>query len=216
MFDNPVWDNPFDNERPFGIETDQLSIPFQSKGTKVLFKSRAPTDYELGSCPIIQLTSRIPWEPRKVQLSQTRTELWKDQILVPDLYDPRSNQCELQSVDPILNPLQWREVSQVQRFDPRTRDIQVQPTFESKRHERTTPEEFAEKVCISVDRARATFQATLQRGVQSAVLPLARRYRADRMFKKPILKGTFSTDTAYFKCKSLRGNIASQIYFHKV
>ena len=47
------------------------------------------------------------------------------------------------------------------------------------------------------------------------MLPLARRYQANCMFEKPILKGKFATDTAYFKCKSLQGNIASQIYFHK-
>ena len=32
---------------------------------------------------------------------------------------------------------------------------------------------------------------------------------------KPRLKGKFSTDTAYFKHRSLKGNIASQVYFHK-
>ena len=48
--------------------------------------------------------------------------------------------------------------------------------FKSKRHEQTTLEEFAERVCISVDRAKATFQAILQQGVRSAVLPLAQQY----------------------------------------
>ena len=32
---------------------------------------------------------------------------------------------------------------------------------------------------------------------------------------KPRLKGKFSTDTGYFKHRSLKGNIASQVYFHK-
>ncbi|CAJ1943873.1 unnamed protein product [Cylindrotheca closterium] len=35
------------------------------------------------------------------------------------------------------------------------------------------------------------------------------------MFLRPRLKGKFSTDTAYFNHKSIRGNIASQIDFHK-
>lgn len=32
---------------------------------------------------------------------------------------------------------------------------------------------------------------------------------------QPRLRGKFSTDTENFKCTSLRGNIASQVYFHK-
>lgn len=35
------------------------------------------------------------------------------------------------------------------------------------------------------------------------------------MFQVPQLKATISTDTAYFKVKSPRGNIVSQVYYHK-
>ena len=36
----PVWDNPSDNKRPFGIEVnDDLHIPFKTKGTKIQFKT---------------------------------------------------------------------------------------------------------------------------------------------------------------------------------
>ena len=33
-FGIPVWDNPFDKERPFGMELDDLFIPFQTKRSK--------------------------------------------------------------------------------------------------------------------------------------------------------------------------------------
>ena len=85
----------------------------------------------------------------------------------------------------------------------------------TERHQQGTAESLAERFGIGLNRARATLRSTLQRGTRSAILPLARRYRADRMFQRPRLKGKFSTDTAYFKHKSTRGNIASQIYFHK-
>ena len=56
---------------------------------------------------------------------------------------------------------------------------------------------------------------TRQRGTRSAILPIGRRYRADRMYDVKRLNGQFSTDTLYGNVTSLRGNKASQIYSHK-
>jgi hypothetical protein len=58
-------------------------------------------------------------------------------------------------------------------------------------------------------------RVTAQRGVCSALLPISRRYCADRVFGVKRLAGKFATDTAYGKLKSLRGNVGSQIYSHK-
>ena len=57
--------------------------------------------------------------------------------------------------------------------------------------------------------------ATTQRGTRSAILPIARRYRADRMYNLPRLNANFATDTLYADKKSIRSNIESQIYSHK-
>ena len=46
-FGNPVWDNPFDKDRPLGIELSDVFIPFDTQGTKIQFKTRAPTKQEL-------------------------------------------------------------------------------------------------------------------------------------------------------------------------
>ena len=51
--------------------------------------------------------------------------------------------------------------------------------------------------------------------MRSAILPISRRYRADRMYGIKRLNGKFSTDTLYGICKSLRGYVFSQIYSHK-
>ena len=51
--------------------------------------------------------------------------------------------------------------------------------------------------------------------MRSAILPLSRRYRADRMFGIKRLYGKFATDTVYGKVRSLRSNVGSQIYSHK-
>ena len=206
---NPLWDNPFDPDRPLGIELSDVFIPLRTRGTKLLFKTRAPTAHELENCKHIDVTSIEPWEPQNVQLSQVQTIVEMDPA-----DDPRSNECELQSIG--MDPSAWREVKQVQAYDARSQDVPVRATFQSsERRSRVTPEQLSERFGISVERARATMRATLQQGTRSAILPLARRYRANRMYDRPRLKGKFSTDTGYFPCRSLRGNIASQIYFHK-
>mmetsp|Transcript_17331 Transcript_17331/g.42358 ORF Transcript_17331/g.42358 Transcript_17331/m.42358 type:complete len:358 (+) Transcript_17331:1030-2103(+) len=133
------------------------------------------------------------------------------------LDDPRSSEAELFALDPIWRNINERRIiQQVVQEDERFIDVPKRPTFVStERHTKVTAEILSDRWGISLDRARATLRATLQRGTRSAILPLARRYRADRMFDRPCLKGKFSTDTAYFPSKSLRGNIASQIFFHK-
>ena len=95
-------------------------------------------------------------------------------------------------------------------------DIPGRRTFVSdERHLKITAETLAEKFGISIPRAQKTLRVTTQRGVRSAILPISRRYRADRMFSVKRLNGKFATDTAYGKIKSLRGNVGSQVFSHK-
>src|SRR6056300_1355920 len=198
----------------YDCERSGQTYIFHTKGTKLYFRSRAPTDQELRTCTHVDLTSKAPWNPSEVQLSQLTSEESRIEI---DEGDPRTNDHDLHVLDPVLDMRQWRRVNQVQVFDPRSTDVPTRATFESSdRHPRISPQILAERWGITTERASKTLQATLQQSTRSAMLPLARRYRADRMFMRPRLEGKFSTDTAYFKCKSLIGNVASsQIYFHK-
>ena len=68
---------------------------------------------------------------------------------------------------------------------------------------------------IGLERARQTMRATTQRGTRSTLLPISRRYRADRQFDVNKLKGKFATDTIWAKSRTLRGNVSSQVYSHK-
>lgn len=85
----------------------------------------------------------------------------------------------------------------------------------NERHLKATAELVAERFGISPVRAQRTLRVTTQRGVRSAILPISRRYRADRMFGVKRLHGKFATDTAYGKVRSLRGNIGAQLFTHK-
>ena len=71
MYGIPVWDNPFDRDRLFSIQvSDEVEIPLSSKGTKICFKSRSPTESELQNCPKLQMTSDVPWNPSEVTLQE--------------------------------------------------------------------------------------------------------------------------------------------------
>ena len=184
-------------DRPFGIELPGLFIPFESKGTKIYFRSRAPTAKELATCQHIDVTSKVPWNPHEIHLAEVQADASFHQA-----NDPRSSEYEIRSLDPLLDSSLWRQVQQLQ-YNPQSLDVPSRPTFaSSERHAGATPEELSERWGISTDRARATLHATLQRSTRSALLPLARRYRADRRYEKPLLRGKFWTYTAYFKCNS--------------
>jgi hypothetical protein len=83
------------------------------------------------------------------------------------------------------------------------------------RHTKASAELIAELFGIGPTRPQRTLQVSTPRGVRSAILPISRRYRADRVFGVKRLNGKFATDTAYGKLRSLRSNIGCQLYSHK-
>ena len=76
----------------------------------------------------------------------------------------------------------------------------------SERHTNTTAEDLSEIWNISVDQARMTLDATTQHHVRSAIMPLSRRYRTDRMFEPKRLFGIMASDTMDPRCDSLHGD----------
>ena len=92
-------------------------------------------------------------------------------------------------------------------------DIPLSRTFQStERHSSVTPSDLSERWYIGLGQATQTLKVTTQRLVCSAILPLARRYRADRMFIRPRIRGTIYMDTMNGRYKSLDGNKHAQIF----
>jgi hypothetical protein len=121
-----------------------------------------------------------------------------------------------------LNPheLVERIVSQVLisdvRIDDVLTDVPLRRTFVSnERHTAVTAAELSERWCIGLAQATNTIRITTQRGIRSATLPLSRRYRADCVFERPLLRGQFSTDTVDGRCKSMDGNQYAQLFATK-
>ncbi len=104
-----------------------------------------------------------------------------------------------------------RQASQVSQVD--VQDVPQLKTFQSKgRHSSITAEDLCERWQIGLAQAKETLKRTSQRLMRSAVMPLARRYHADRMFFKKRLRGMWSSDTMDGRVKSLDGNRYGQVF----
>ena len=222
-----VWDNPYDPDRIPCIEcTDDLTIPLTFQGTKATFISRSPTEQELNDCVHIHLTSSYEWEPHNVQLSirsvtnYNTATCWNNQPVnigqlstdaaVRGLYKSYEyNSNFLSNDETVLHSIEPSLVSIAELHSARN-------TYKSQsKHQRVDANTIAKLWGIGFNRAKATLNCTTQRGSRSAILPLSRRYRADRMYSMKRLNAKFATDTFYSDYKSINQNTCAQIYSHK-
>ena len=83
------------------------------------------------------------------------------------------------------------------------------------RHNIVSPQQLAERWGIGLKQANLTINATTQNGIQSALMPLSRRYRGDLFYQKKRLQGKWYTDTFHGRHISLNGFKYSQIFTNK-
>ena len=233
-----VQDNPV-SELPLSIitEDNEFSMDLAMAGTIVCADTFTPSEHELQSCPHIQLTSSTPWDPYKVSFHQSS-------LTLDDVMAHKRQVSSTQSsfhIDKDLGGIDYSEEYSDQLFsltsmrrricsmsiipesltrdnniDPGNTDAALPPTFQSSdRHSDVTPQSLSERWGISLQTARKTLIKTTQRFLRSAVLPLGRRYRTDRMFTRKTLSGIWSTDTMDGRCKSLDGNRYAQVFANK-
>jgi hypothetical protein len=228
------WDNPYDKSHNLEIEiSTDTTIELYKTGTRICFDSRVPTLDELNSCIHINLTSNEPWNPNevvlgkvssqspvtpndfKIQIKSTKAQTEYDNSF--HYYDPTSDEALLHETNPILVNLKELIIQSTHVNNGLIPDeVPSRRTFVSnKRHGKKTADSIAELWCIGPKRAKATLNATTQRGIRSAILPLSRRYRADRMYNLKRLNGRFATDTLYADIKSLNQHKYAQMFTHK-
>ena len=228
-----VVDNPY-ADTPMGIKLgdDDDDIPFTSKGTTIYFDSRTPTDAELQNCRHVHLTCQQPWDPHNVCFpnGSTRREEGEEQGFssltvaaiqrkerLQQSYDMGLDAGIRGTVDDpatlATRLIQSVKVSAVETNPDRMDDLPGPRTFISgKRKTSVDPRDLAERWGISLSKATQTLKVTTQRILRSALMPLARRYRADRMFERPRIRGTMYSDTYNGKHKSLDGNRYAQVF----
>mgnify|MGYP003326537431 FL=1 len=207
------WDNPYDKERPLAIEIPHVtSIPLQTKGTKIYFQSRTPTENELSSCAHIELTSPREWNPQEVTMAQIETTIYQESPI--STYDDGNHL--LPNLGDLVQKVLLSEQNNLTVSTVDSHPVNPRQSFVSnERHQQISANTLAERFGIGPLRAHATLRATTQRGVRSAILPISRRYRADRFINTRTLQGKFATDTLWMTPRTIAGNIASQVYSHK-
>ena len=233
-----VQDNPM-SHLPLSIVTEdnEFSMNLSMAGTIVFAETHTPTDHELETCPHIELTSPQPWDPFNVRFPHptiTLEEMMDDKRHVSSTtttFDPFNSQSDYD-----LNDIQNHtifDLDAIQRkictmytthipvtkdidIDNGTTDVPITHTFQSsERHSDVSAESLSERWGISLATASKTLKNTTQRFLRSAILPLGRRYRQDRLFTRKTLHGDWATDTLDGRCKSLDGNKYAQVFTNK-
>jgi len=68
-----VSDDAYDSTRDFGIDHEDIFIPFETKGLTVYCESYAPSDDDLENSPHIVLTDGdTEWDPNSIEMSRHR------------------------------------------------------------------------------------------------------------------------------------------------
>jgi hypothetical protein len=215
-FGSTIQDNPW--EGPLSLEdpNDIVKIPLTLTGTNIGFTTRTPSQDELDGCQHLHLTSQQDWDPDNMVVPRFDISALEKEEVPSDVYDDDAE-------DVIYNPVSFtrrlvascrvRAIPQKREVQEILTDVKGPPNFTTEnRRADISPQSLADRWCIGLEQATLTLKSTTQRYMRSASLPLARRYKADRMFFLPRLKGEFYTDTVFGPVKSKDGNTCGQIF----
>ena len=220
-----VCDNPYSKDGIYIHEPEsQVTVPLHSRGTILYANSHAPTDQELQQCKHIVLTSPGLWNPNTVKLGDVSS------VIAPnddDEYYHRSTAYEIASQSYFIDSdsIYLSHISAVYcdctsptPFTAYISTIDIPPIknfVSKKRHTNITAADLSNRWHIGVKQAQYTLDSTTQGFTRSALLPLSRRYRNDRMFYRRILNHQFAADLYMARTTSLHGNTCAYIFAHK-
>jgi hypothetical protein len=196
-----ICDDPTDKHRPLGIELDNRThLPMYMKGSICGLMTWSPTNEELESCRIVDVSNVSDWDPSSV--------------IFPDVRHPDDRYSTISAfVTRRLNPIDCH-VSCNDCILPSFEKLCVSSTITSDRHHSPDAKLLSEKWDCSIEVARSTLQATTQLNLRSAVAPLTRRYRTDLLsMNLRRLTCKFFTDTLFSKSRSIVGNTCAQLYY---
>jgi hypothetical protein len=222
-----VQDNPYcRTQMHLSTEDEDVVIPLTSDGTIIYFSSRTPTEKELHEYRHVEVTSQAEWNRRDISFPEApvRVEEGKLTSQVSAIRAQRKQNdefdcnCECNGTRTVhlgLPQVVERLISKVRVADV-LEDVPQRRTFVSNdRHCSVSAAELSERWGIGLKQASDTIGITTQTGVRSAIMPLSRRYKADRVFERPLLRGHFYTDTMDGRLKSLDGNKYAQVFATK-
>jgi hypothetical protein len=156
-----VNDDLFDNTREFGIEHDNIFIPFDTMGTVVHFKTRVPTVWESTHLPVVLLTGE-EWNPseevlRPSRLTKEDAGMRSIKSLMMQQVDGKihgETDAELGKISRVYDEKEFHDglVSAVQIAMTYQEDVnkieykrRVHGVITNNRHSKVTPEELSRK-----------------------------------------------------------------------
>ena len=238
-----IRDDPYNLEEPIRIETEngEFVMPLLSNGTVIYLDTWTPTDEDLCSLPHVIMSSPHPWNPRDVQFPKTSRRVQEDfamrliadvQVVHGDSTDIHNEENPEEDLVYDIGNITHRIISSVKVFEAPTiehsrnsdlrrheaeqEELVAPKTFASKqRHSTVDAATLAERWGISMAQAALTLKATTQKYMRSALLPLARRYRVDRMFGQKTFNAHVYTDTMDARVSSIHGNRYGQVFATK-
>ena len=180
-----IQDNPFASS-PLKLEPPTCpNIPLTTMGTIIYCNTRALSDHELSTLPHISLSSSVTWDPHNVVFPTHHVEEEEHQPQI-SLISSSANDLTSTIHDPATFYSRLISLVQVHAPSKSPEELPSAPTFQSKsRHSSVSPQDLSERWFIGLKKAKDTIKNTTQRILRSALLPLARRYRADRMYERP-------------------------------
>ena len=224
--DNPWGGSPTYIEDPSG----EILVPLISEGVILSSYTRTPLENELLECPKIVMTSEVEWDPHNVKppaphMTAEQHRLVRDiaTVQIGGESDNGFGAVEIDNEVYSINGFNERLVKSCRVTEKRRlqairageipADVPTPKTLVSgERKSDVTAEGLAERWFIGLEAARKTLKSTTQRLVRSALLPMSRRYKADRIFRLPRLDGEWYTDTLFPDTKSHDGNTCAQIF----
>ena len=209
-FGTKVQDDPT-SDRALSIisEGNDFCMELAMAGTFVYADTFTPSDHELHECPHIILSSPQTWDPHKVSFPKAKRTLEEEMgslrclsavdrsgDRVPDLHQEEDDIVfSIDRMNRRISGLKTLELGKPS-FDPGISDVPSRNAFQSSdRHTDVTAQDLSERWGVSISTAAKTLTKTTQKFLRSAVLPLSRRYRTDRVFSRKTLQGNWSTDT---------------------
>ena len=225
--------NPF-VEAPISIATEDhnFMLPLYSKGIILGVTTRTPAEKELQICPHVTCSSAHDWDPHNVILPKSSrtvedkierkigavmTEVRSTELTDTENYSNSAD--KIYDIDAITS----RMIGSVKLFSitssnlyetkATVQDVTQAETFQSKGcHSIMSPEELSDRWQIGIEQARDTITKTTQTITCSSVIPLVKRYKADRVFQTKIPTGMWDIYTMHGRVKYLYGNRYAHVF----
>jgi hypothetical protein len=155
-----ICDDPTDEHRPLGIQLDENThLPLYMRGSICGIMTWSPTNEELDSCRIFDISDLHNWDPSGV-VFQNASEHFGNRYSTVNAITARCSSlfdCRASCNDCIL---------------PSLESLCISSTITSDRHHNPDAKLLSDKWDCSIEVAKATLEATTQLNIRSAIAPL--------------------------------------------